>query len=193
MSRTTQSPNNLKQYEFSYTELCFSIWYSAGQPSMDRLVTLLPPDEIYKTIPSVATLRGWSTDGYWMDRAQKIDADVQEGTDRALVQIRMKMMQKHAEQAAEIAEKAYQYLVTEGFDSSTSAVTGWKHATEVEKSSRGLAGALTRVFSMTDDQLKLEMDRLLAGKNLDLLVEEEKKEDIVDGEVEEEDDGIQEE
>lgn len=167
------------EYGIDYMETAFGIWITSNKPSMEALVTLIPEHPELNRKPSAGTLKYWKTNGRWQERADDIDAKIQENTDRHLVQVRMEMMERHARMSAEIADRAFEHLMGEdGFDSSASAVNALFKALETEKASRGLAGALTKVFALSDDDLKKEMDKLLSkvtdvGGDEDILEGEE--------------------
>ena len=100
-----------------------------------------------------------------------------------LVQTRIDMMKRHARQAKDIAEKAFDYLNDEGFDSSASAVTAWVKAVEEEKKSTGMQIALTEVFSLGDDDLKKRLDQLMNRLTNVGEVTITKQDEILEGEV----------
>ena len=123
---------------------------------------LIPKDANGET-PNAITLRNWITKNDWITRANSLDIEISQQTDRELVKVRIDMMKRHAEQARVIAETAYNYLIDSegGFDSSAAAVNAWVKAVEEEKKSTGLATSLSRVYSLSDDDLKKQLDQLI--------------------------------
>lgn len=148
------------RFSHRYQELCYSIWYTNTRPSMPVLLAKLEPDE-FGRIPEISTLVSWRSTYAWDTRADTADIEVSKQTDRQLVNIRMKMMKRHAEIAQDVAERAYQHLKDVGFDSSTSAVNALFKSIDEEKKSRGMEVALSQVFSLNDDDLQKTMNRLL--------------------------------
>lgn len=181
MGERVNSITTGQRYDATYQELCFSIWYSSGRISPNKLVRMIPEEENTHAIPSVDTIRFWMSTSFWEDRADRLDEKVQEMTDRALVKVRMDMMKRHAQMAAETAETAFEYLQEHGFDSSASAVSALFKSMDAEKASRGLDTALSKIYTLNDDDLKKEMDRLLA-KVTDVNLPTE---DVVDAETSE--------
>lgn len=166
-------------YTQAYRETVYSIWVINNRPSIAALSDLIEPDERGMK-PSGITMNNWKTEGAWEDRANIVDVEIQQTTDRKLVEIRMEMMKRHAELSKELSEKAFEYLNTVGFDSSASAVSALFKSFDEEKKSRGMEVALTQVFSMTDEDLQKTMNRLLSrSKGLSL---DEESSNIVDAE-----------
>lgn len=165
------------EFPQSYIENVFSVWELYDHPNMNKLFDLIDPTEDGNK-PAPTTLSAWKVKYGWEDRAESIQVKVQEQTDRELVQVRMEMMQRHAERARAIGDKAWKYLDTVGFDSSASAVSAAFKAFEEEKKSTGMGIALSQVFSMSDEDLQKAMNRLLLrAEGLDA-------EDTVEGEQE---------
>jgi len=149
------------EYSPLYVESVFAVWQMNNKPNMGVLYTMIDPDEEGNK-PEPSTLSAWKSRYAWESRDLAIQAEVQQKTDRELVNIRMKMMKRHAERAQQIGEMAFEYLRDTGFDSSASAVSAAFKAFEEEKKSTGMEVALTQVFSMSDDDLQKTMNRLLA-------------------------------
>lgn len=148
-------------FSHAYKEDVYAIWYTQNRPSMSALHGMIEPDE-NGSVPAPMTLSSWRRDMAWDTRADTADVEVSQRTDREIVNIRMKMMKRHAQMAQDVAENAYAHLMEHGFDSSTSAVTALFKAFEEEKRSRGMEVALTQVFSMSDEELQKTMNRMLS-------------------------------
>ena len=172
------------KFSREYKESVYSIWYSAGRPRANRLADKLPVAE-NGNAPNSHTIDKWIKNEGWNGRADATDIEVQKQTDRKLVEMRMDMMKRHAKQARDIAESAYDFLQKEGYDSSASAVTAWVKAVEEEKKSTGMQIALTEVFSLSDDDLKKKLDQLMNRLTNVGEVTISKGGDIVEGETEE--------
>lgn len=149
-----------EDYSEDYKNTVFSIWYAHGHKKIGPLIDYLDPDE-NGNVPTPSTIQKWREQGGWDARSEQLDIEVQQRTDRKLVSLRMKMMERHAEKAAEIQEMAFNYLQETGFDSSASAVAALFKAFDEEKKSSGMNIALGQVFNMSDEDLQKSMNRLL--------------------------------
>lgn len=150
-----------KVYGLSYKELVYSIWYTSNRPSIQRLSSMIPIDPENGDTPGSHTLILWYKNDAWVARADASDIELAKKTDRELIKVRMDMMKRHAKQARDIADKAFEYLQEQGYDSSASAVTAWVKSVEEEKKSTGMQIALTEVFALGDDDLKKKLDQLM--------------------------------
>lgn len=163
-----------------YIENVFAVWEMNNKPSLTRLLDLIDADENGRK-PEPITLSAWKAKYNWEGRSLSIQTEVQQRTDRELVQIRMDMMKRHAQRAKEVNDMAFKYLDETGFDSSASAVTALFKAFEEEKKSTGMELALFEVFTLSDEDLSKKMNSLLSRAR-DVSIEGE---EIINGETEE--------
>lgn len=163
-----------------YIESVFAVWQLNNKPSIASLIDLIDEDEQGRK-PEPITISSWKAKYGWENRALAIQTEVQQRTDRELVQIRMDMMKRHAERSASVNQMAFDYLKDVGFDSSASAVSALFKAFEEEKRSTGMEIALAQVFTMSDEDLQKNMNKLL-GRAKDLDIDGE--EDVVNAETE---------
>lgn len=175
----TKSSGYNNEFSQIYIESVFATWQMNNRPNLSVLVDMIEPDERGEK-PKADTIAKWKSKYAWDGRDLAIQAEVQQKTDRELVNIRMQMMKRHAERAREIGEMAFDYLKGVGFDSSASAVSAAFKAFAEEKQSTGMEVALAQVFTMTDEDLQREMNRLL-GRVKDLQADGE----VVEGTLEE--------
>lgn len=159
MSKGTASRSNLL-FTPTYIEKAFATWELHNHPTIGVLIDLLEEDENGRK-PEPVTIGSWKIKYGWDNRSSTILAETQKQTDRQLVQVRMDMMKRHAELAKDVEDEAWQYLKETGFDSSASAVSALFKAIDEEKKSTGMGIALAQVFTMSDEDLQKQMNRLI--------------------------------
>lgn len=144
-----------------YKESVFMLWYRSGKINSNMLYGLLPlsPDG---RKPSKSTLKIWIND--FKPRAEELDEVVKDELDGRLVQEKIEMLNRHAEIALEIQRKALDYLRNEEKSdlNSASAVRLLVEGIRIEKESRGIPKLLSKMASMTDDDLMKEAEKLLS-------------------------------
>lgn len=154
-------------YPDGYIEQCFTIWYSAGRPSISqKFINTLPDIDGRRPIANV--LRHWIVDKGWKERADELDGKARQIVNVKLVNQKAKMLERQAIHAVKVQEKALEALM-KGFDSSASAVQGWRYAIEVERSAVGLNENLKRLGNMTDDELRKYVRELAERENVDVI------------------------
>jgi hypothetical protein len=153
-SKQVSNPNEYYiAYDEPYIDNARSIWYMQGRISIESLKAILPPTEGGGFVPSVATLSRWRQERMWDNWADILDTKALELAESAMIQKKAAMLQRHAEQAKEVQDKALDYLREHGFDTSSAAVNAFVKATEIERSSRGVSDTLVKVSNMSNDQL----------------------------------------
>ena len=148
------------EYTQHYQETCFEAWYSMGRPSaLKRIHEILPEDE-YGRRPALETINGWRNDLGWDMRADELDAKAIAKSENHLILEKANMLRRQADTGFKLQEKGMEYLETQGFDNSSSAVTAVSKGVEIERSSRGISDFILKLAKMTDSDVKDEIRKL---------------------------------
>lgn len=154
-----------------YKEICFQVWYSSGRPPTLRIRDYLPPDSNGRK-PSISTFDNWKEFGMWNIRADEIDAKAIQLSDEYLIQQKVEMLRRHADQAKSLSDKARDFLITDGFDSSASAVNAYFRGTEEERKARGISDLIEKLSKMTDPELQDKiLDMLRRGSENNQIID----------------------
>lgn len=167
-----------------YIESCFLTWFNNGRPQIGKLVTMLPRDDLGRTVAK-DTLARWMRDRAWNERADDLDSEVSRSVEQIAVQQKVEMFQRHALVGGEMIDKGIQYLREHGLDKSADAIKMIIEGVRIEKSSIGIPQALMEVSSMSDAKLMSVIARLMSGSD-DIGVLEIKEADpdaLVDGSI----------
>ena len=152
-------------YSDEYKEKCFETWYAAGRPTSNaRTLDILPKDE-FGRIPSKTMLQNWRKDRMWDARADELDSKAIAIAEDALILQKADMLKRQAERAGQIAEKAFQSLQADGFDTSAAAVQAYFRATEEERMTRGISDMIVKMSKMNDADLADTVVELLRRAN----------------------------
>lgn len=154
-----------KDYTDEYIDRCFQIWYGLNQPTnMDILLEKIPETPEGKK-PYKTTLTKFMQDYGWRERADAMDAKAVAIVEDKLITQKAEMLKRQAETAFEVAEKAKAHILSEGFDTSASAVAALKWAGEEERTVRGISGMLIKISKMTPEELEQKAMKLLRRQN----------------------------
>lgn len=150
---------NKSSFTDEYKNSVFMLWYRAGRINPTALGGIIPPSPEGKK-PTRITL------GHWLDefrpRADELDEVVKDELDGRLVKEKIEMLNRHADIALEIQEKALEYLRSDDSDlNAASAVRMLIEGVRIEKESRGIPKILSKMASMSDDDLLKKAEALL--------------------------------
>lgn len=163
----------------NYWEEAFQVWYASGQPKAAVKIREIIPNDEDGNKPTVTNINNAITVYGWHERADVLNTKAIEQNEMILVNQKADMLRRQAENALEIANKAKQYIVEGGFDSSASAVTAYFKATDEERTVRGVSDMLIRVSKYSPEELMERAAQLLRRK------------DSSEGEIIEDEDGSQ--
>src|SRR3990167_756154 len=169
------SKDLIQRYSPRYKETVFAIWYENERAGVTRLHGLVPVDE-YDRKPPLAMLGKWMEDGEWNIRADILDEQASSSLDIKLVESRIEIFKKHAEIGHKLQEIGLAYFEEHELKNEAIALKAIIDGARLERESLGLGTALAKVFSMNDNELQKELQKLLNKSD---------KSDIVDGETEE--------
>jgi hypothetical protein len=162
-------------YPQTYIKKCFNSWYLGGRPNFPaRVKEIIPEFEGRK--PSTAQVHRWMVDGMWDAWADELDAKAMVLADDALVNKKAKMLIKHQEDAVKMAQKALDYLMVDGFDSSSAAVQAYFKSTEEQRKTAGFSDLLEKLDKMTNNEVEREIiEKLNRIRDNDQIIENKSK------------------
>lgn len=152
-----------------YRTQVYMQWYGMGKPTAASLWANLQPDALSGIKPSLRVVEGWIRD-YFVPAALEIDEQVTDQVDSRLIQVKLEMLDRHAEIGRELQEMGLEYLKAEGIGSAKTALMAVIKGVEIEHNARVLPTDIVRKLeNMTDDQLLKEFSELLKdGKILSI-------------------------
>jgi len=173
----TQGQNTPKDFTDDYVEQCFQTWYVMGQTANITVLQENIPESPDGKKPSLPMLRQFRDTYGWLERADALNARAIIKVEEQLVNQKTEMLKRQAENAFKIGELARNHLLSDGFDTSASAVNALKWAQEEERTVRGVSQMMITISKMTPEELMQEAAKLLKRNS-----------EVVDGvEIEEED------
>lgn len=180
MESTPKGRGFIIPYSQDYKEKCFAAWYGAGKPVIVSVVmSLFPKDEQGRTPSRIVVEQKWLPE--WRQRADALDADSSNILDKNLIAARVQMLEEQAAAGKKLQKMGFDYFEEmNGIHDDSVALRAIVQGVEMERNSRGLAVALQRISSMSDDQLQSELNKQLARYK-------ESSGDIVDGKIAEDD------
>jgi len=155
----------MAEYSEDYINTCFTVWYSAGQPTNMNLVIEKMPSSVDGNVPSKATLARFRSEYGWDERADALNTKAIERVDGDLVESKVNLLRKQFKDAVEVGQKAIEQILSDGFDSSSSAVSALKWATEEQRAVIGVSEMLVKISKMADDEALSRYNKLTQRKN----------------------------
>lgn len=149
----------------NYWEEAFQIWYMSNQPQDIPNILKILPAMADGEKPSYSTVRNAIASYGWKERADALNAQASQKNDVILVERKAAMLRRQAEDAMQIADKAKQHILEDGFDTSSSAVQAYFKATEEERTVRGVSEMLLKISKMTPDELMARAASFLKRRN----------------------------
>lgn len=163
----------MNKYSEEYVERLFQAWYALNQPTDMEMVIEKAGASPNGDTPSKSTVRQFVDTYGWRERADAMNAKAIEIAESTLIQQKAEMLKRQAQDAFEVALKAKQHILEEGFDTTASAVAALKWASEEERTTRGVSDMLIRVSKMSKEDLEARALKLLQRTN-----------EVIDGDVE---------
>lgn len=173
-------------YGEEYIERCFFAWYDAGKPRGTRLRDCLPFDTEtgIERKPNIALIARWKREKEWEKRAGELDTEARKIIERQSIEKRAEMFARHAEVGEILVESGVQYILDKGIDSPASAIRAIDLGRSMEERSAGVSEMLLKVSTMDNDQLLKLAGGLLGRVDSD---------DVIDGEIVEDEEELEEE
>ena len=147
-------------YPDDYFEQCFQSWYAAGCPiNPVKVIEVIPEFDGDK--PTWNTIRRTMSERGWAERADAMNSKAIQIAEDNLIHKKADMLARQAQMAQEVQESAMEYLRTEGYDSSSSAVQALFKAADLELTRTGLSETIVKIARMSGDELMKEAAELL--------------------------------
>jgi hypothetical protein len=172
----TQGQTSVREFTDAYIEQCFTVWYSSGQPTNMQILQDAVPETPEGRKPGIQMLRQLRDTYGWNERADVLNVKAIEVVEHQLIDQKATMLKRQAEQALQIADKARDHLLKNGFDTSSSAVSALFKATEEERTVRGVSEMMIKISKMSPEELMQEAAKLLKRNS-----------EVIEGETTEED------
>lgn len=152
-------------YDNNFKEQAFWVWYNAGQISASRL--LLELEKFESDPPALSSLGNWIVS--WRERAEELDQEVKDKFSAEVVQTKVEMLHRHASIGKELQDIGIEWL-RDNMDSLTAAAVTRliKDGYEMERASVGVPEALTKMLSVSDEDLKKQIEAALTGDDIGL-------------------------
>lgn len=151
----------LVAYTEEYKQLIKTSWYAAGKPNDAKTWLDATPEDEHGRKPHLETLRKWRREQMWDMWADELDVQAMSKVEDALIQQKVNMLKRHAEDAMSLQQMAVAYLRTEGFDTASSAVTAFVRGAEIERTSRGIGDLMLKMAKMDNNALTNEIMGLI--------------------------------
>lgn len=149
-------------YSLEFIEKCFITWYSLkNRPTDYRAIARILPEDEHGRRPSRTIVIKWYARHKWGERADRLDAKAIEKVENTLINQKAKLLQRQAEDAFVLANKAHTHLISGTFDTSAAAVNAYFRATEEIRKVVGLSDLLQRLGEMSDEEVQEEIKRRL--------------------------------
>lgn len=153
-----KSTLNLK-FDETYVEGVFLLWYSQGRPSFQQLVDQLKPDYLGRT-PAIEALGRWRDRYHWVERAELLDIGVTHEIEKQAIKEKVEMLNRHAEAGKLMTDKAVDYLNKHDITKTNDAIKMLVQGVQIERASRGLPLALSKLADLADEQLLNQINEL---------------------------------
>lgn len=153
-------------YTNEWKEKVFWIWYESGQVGANKFHVKL--SDLGEETPHINTLNEWINDD-WRDRAAELDQQVRDKFSKEVIETKVEMLRRHSQVGKELQDIGLDWL-RENQDALTpSAVVRLiKDGYEIERASVGVPEALTKMLSVSDEELKKQIEAALTGEDLEL-------------------------
>lgn len=149
-----------KTVEFAkdYKLAMFQDWYNQGRPSVYKFFPYVVPDENGNK-PSQITVGHWVHDDF-KERADFLDKQVTDEMNKRLIEIKIEMLNRHAELAVELQKRALKELEAMSKLTEAGSIRLLELGIKVEQGSRGIPEMLDKMRKLSDDDLLKQIQEL---------------------------------
>lgn len=185
--------NHVQDYDQTYIEACFFVWYKAGAPGLKtsngqpsaggaHIIKVLPPD-VSGRRPNIVTVSRWMERYGWRERADALDAQVSIQLDQNAIKDRIEVLKTLAETGKTLMDKGLAFLNAGNpfSDNPSAAVRAIIAGAEMQFKYAGAADRLAAIAQMSDRQIETEILKLLGKESGEPTNENE---DTIDGTLE---------
>lgn len=152
-----------ENYSDQYIENTFYLWHRGGRKISQKFANSLPEDEKGQR-PTFKTIEKWRDRFGWIDRADKLDADISSALQEKVIDERIEMYEEHTALANTLIEKAKTFLAEHPIEEMKDALKAIELGIEIQRVSVGQAEFGRRLLSMSNEQLGKELNKLLQPK-----------------------------
>jgi len=156
----------MQTFSEDYKDQVFSHWFENGRIVNFSLMEKLP-EYVDGRKPSEDTIRNWVGQLHWDERANALSGQISRALDNTIIGRRVEMYKKHAEIGQDMVEMGMNFLKENGIKSDQSALRAVVEGVEIQRQSLGLAEALQKIYTMDDNQLTKELQKLLGKPPMD--------------------------
>ena len=150
-------------YTDTYRQAIFTIWYSKGKPSANRLKPMITElDPISGSIPTINVLNTWIKREF-ANQAIELDEQVGQQINDTLIAEKIAMLQRHATVAKEMQDMGLKYLRENGVGGARNAIQLLVEGLEIERGAVGAPQIAQKLLGMSDEQLVDELRQLVVG------------------------------
>ena len=119
--------------------------------------------------PAIPTIHGWFNES-WKERADELDQEAKDQFSKEVVESKVEMLRRHSGVGRELQDIGLEWLRQNKDSLTPAAVTRLiKDGYEMERLSVGVPEALTKMLSVSDEDLKEQIEAIITGDDLDLL------------------------
>lgn len=159
-------------YSQEYINSCFNEWYLHGRPSNPGSIRRILPEHETGRLPSVMQIKRWMVAGAWDIRADELDVKVAEKNDIMLINAKAKMLREQLKLVEKVTKKSYDYLMVDGFDSSSAATKAFFDGLQEQRKIEGFSDLLERLDKMTNNDVeKAIIDMLNRAADNDQIID----------------------
>lgn len=164
-------------YPKDYKEKAFLLWYENDRPANEWMTRELEPYN--GETPKPQTIANWKREFGWNQRADEQDEFIRKEVEREIVEEKVRMFKRHAEDARKLQQAGWDFIEDHGVNNASQALKAIEIGLKVERESRGIPDAIEAVSGKTDRQLENTIKKLLANIDRDRLIDT----GVIDGEV----------
>ena len=150
-----------ENYSENYIEQTFYLWHKGGRKISQRFANSLPEDDKGQR-PTFKTVEKWRDNFGWIDRADKLDAEISNSIQTQYINERMEMFEEHERVADSLIAKGKKYLDEHEIDDMADALKAISLGIEIHRASVGQGSIGQKILAMNSDQLTKELTKLLA-------------------------------
>ena len=141
-----------------YKWAMFQDWYNQGRPSVFKFYPYVVPDENGNK-PTEVTVRNWIQEDF-RERADLLDKQVTDEMNKRLIEVKIEMLNRHAQIAVELENKALESLRQLEKLSEAGSIRLLELGIKVEQGSRGIPEMLDKMRKLSDDDLLKQIQEL---------------------------------
>lgn len=165
-SLTQYRPNS--NYKQGYVDELFLLWWKQGRPGAVKFHAMMPPNEEGDK-PSIDTLNKWKKD--WVAKADELDAEFYGQVTAEAMAEKAEMLKRHTKVGTKMQDMAMEYLEqNESELTVNSSIRLLIEGVRIERESRGIPDALSKLSEKSDDELLNELQKLMSGDLIDIQV-----------------------